>query len=380
MEHILPYSYSFGTHDRKVTGLVRWGATHPGTNVKFADINDTDVFKIIIYGNEYLYDCSAKTLRKTTNVEHQLTYNNVNIAESSMEEVLDEFDKIGKQSNHLNRAPISNAPTVSNALASLSSDPLTDEFTKIDPDTVNFEVQLQNLRKSKKGITVFYTMDETVATLNFGITNVEYSFSFQYDISKKTFSNLVFNTPMPETLLVWLINREWLKKSQSLVLVSAWLIDNISTAEPHINHKFDFTTESLSLFEIHNIGIEEYEWTDEENVCFNEKHSQHDTIVELLTSIYDKLIVNKKNVESAHINGIYPIINYYLATKQAGCVFCNPNIYTLIAKIVKIITETYRLEISQTVKNSLLTLIASSNDEDILGGEHKEVIKAIIDL
>jgi hypothetical protein len=379
MEHILPYSYTFNEHSSKLIALSKWITLHPGTKVTFKDLNDTPIFGIILFGIVYIYDSATKTMHAENGSVPQLCFNGTTVETSTMEELLDAFDKVGTQSNYINQAPITayNRGTRSDTN---EPDTMNEEFMEMDPHTIAFQMQLQNLRKCKKGMSVYYTINNTDTTLNFTITNVQYSFSFHYDIDTKVFSRLVFNQPAPESLLIWLINREWLNKTQSLSILCSWLIDTVSVAEAHVSHDFDFMAESLNLFEIHNIGLDEYDWTDTENVCFSDIHPQKDTIVSLLTIVRNKLEQNNKLIESSHINGIYPIINYYLASKCATSVLNNAEIYTIIVDIVKIITDSYKLEISQNIKKSLLAAISGPDSDAILSSEYAEMIAELMEL
>jgi hypothetical protein len=382
MEQILPYSYTFSDHDEKMTELSKWIMKHPGTKVKFKDINDTNIFGIVLFSIAYIYDCEAKTLYAENGSVVQTTYNNTDVATSSMLELLDAFDKVGTQSNHINRAPIT-AYTGRQSGVTFSQDSEfaeNDEFTNMDSNTVAFQIQLQNLRKHKKGMIVYYTISGTDATLNFSMTGVQYTFSFHYDIDTKLSSRLIFNQPAPESLLIWIINREWLSTSRSLNVLCSWLIDIISVAEAHIDHDFHFMTEALDLFEIHNIGLAEYDWTDKENVCFSETHVRTQDITRLLEIVADKLDQNKKSIESSHINAIYPIINYYLASSNFNSLLCNIDIYKLIVRIVHAITDTYKLELSSNMKNCMLSYISGPNADDILGSKHSAFFGELMEL
>jgi len=343
--------------------VLNWLSSHPCTKLKFKNINETSTFIITLNDEEYEYDIILKTLK--LNGEWLTEYNSKSIIDNDITSVLNEMHDT-KIIPHVDVEKIMNNPW--KKYKSTFSDDSDNSHEIIDSDKIEFETNLQNLRKAQKSVNIVYTMHGTdVAKLSFHIHNIQFDFSYFYNIVTHEFSNLSFfgsdfSLEMPDPLLIWIMNNEWLS-IKDIGAVSKFIIGALIVAEPYQDHKLNFNKESLELFKMHEITLDNFEWTDTTvNICPWHEHLHHDHIIVLLNTILIKLKKPANIIENQHVNAICPIINYYFKSDNIYSLLNNMSIYKLMLEIAKIFNSAYNIDVPINCTMALQKYILSETD------------------
>ena len=375
MESIVPFEFNFQPIHEFTVSLSNWIFVNPVTLIKFINVdNASNIVTFCALDKEYMYNAKDKLLFH--NDEPMQSYNNKQIEDCNLEDVLNMFNDICEQTRHINR----NTMTFNNQVPVVLGD---DVCVNIDPSAVEIESLVQNIRRDNKGTRTYYIRNGDIFIVNINILSRDeskkYSISFEYNTETDEFGSLSFQGPaMPEKLYCKIMIKDWSKSSKAFRPRVNEMLQSVMTSEPHIESELDFNQEASLLYDFLNIGLDAYEWITSAPSCDGSKTVEYATVLELLCSIRNKMDRNIELIESMHLNCIYPLVHYYFASDNIVSFINNVEIYVVIKELLDLCETKFELDISKTIINTLQDFYMNNNDCDFVKNYETLILSFII--